>query len=96
MIEIQGDMLEGGGQIIRTSISLAALTGEEVHISKIRYKRPNPGLQPQHVTAAKAIAALCDAETEGLTQGSTELHFQPADTNQANSNSTLEPQEAYP
>ena len=77
MIEIEGDMLEGGGQIIRTSISLAALTGEAVHITKIRYKRPNPGLQPQHVTAVKAIAALCDAHTAGLSQGSTELHFQP-------------------
>jgi len=77
MIEIQGDMLEGGGQIIRTSVSLAALTGDEVHITKIRYKRPNPGLQAQHVTAVRAIASLCDAQTEGLTQGSTELVFKP-------------------
>jgi len=77
MIEIQGDILEGGGQIIRTSISLAALTGEHIHITKIRHKRPNPGLQPQHVTATKAIATLCDAQTEGLTQGSTELIFKP-------------------
>lgn len=77
MIEIQGDILEGGGQIIRTSISLAALAGEHIHITKIRHKRPNPGLQPQHVTAAKAIATFCDAQTEGLTQGSTELVFKP-------------------
>ena len=77
MIEIQGDVLEGGGQIIRTSLSLAALTGEHIHITKIRHKRPNPGLQPQHVTATKAIATLCDAQTEGLTQGSTELTFKP-------------------
>jgi len=75
MIEIQGDILEGGGQIIRTSIALAALSGEQVHVTKIRCKRPNPGLQPQHVTAAKAIATLSDAETEGLTQGSTDLMF---------------------
>ena len=77
MIEIPGDMLEGGGQIIRTSISLAALTGEAVHITKIRHKRPNPGLQPQHVTATKALASFCDAQTEGLTQRSTELYFRP-------------------
>ena len=77
MIEIQGDTLEGGGQIIRTSLSLAALTGEHVHITKIRHKRPNPGLQPQHLTATKAIATLCDAQVEGLTQGSTELVFKP-------------------
>ena len=77
MIEIQGDILEGGGQIVRTSISLAALVGEHIHITKIRHKRPNPGLQAQHVTAAKAMATLCDAQTEGLTQGSTELVFKP-------------------
>jgi len=77
MIEIQGDILEGGGQIIRTSISLAAVIGEQIRITKIRHKRPNPGLQPQHVTATKAIATLCNAQTEGLTQGSTELIFKP-------------------
>jgi RNA 3'-terminal phosphate cyclase (ATP) len=77
MIEISGDMLEGGGQIVRTSIALAALAGVDVHVSKIRHKRPNPGLQPQHVTAAKALATLCEAETEGLTQGSSDLVFRP-------------------
>ncbi len=77
MIEIHGDMLEGGGQIIRTSVALAALTGREVRINKIREKRPNPGLQPQHLTAVKAVAALCEAETEGLALGSREIVFRP-------------------
>ena len=77
MIEISGDTLEGGGQIIRTSIALAALASVDVHVSKIRHKRPNPGLQPQHVTAATALATICKAETEGLTQGSRELVFRP-------------------
>jgi len=77
MIEIRGDILEGGGQIVRTSLSLAALTGEQIHLTRIRHKRPNPGLQPQHVTATRAIATLCDAQTEGLRQGSTELTFKP-------------------
>lgn len=70
-------MLEGGGQIVRTSLALAALTGKEVRVSKIRDNRPNPGLQPQHVTAVKALAAICNAETEGLAQGSRELTFRP-------------------
>lgn len=77
LIEIPGDMLEGGGQIVRTSIALAALTGKDVRVSKIRDKRPNPGLQAQHVTAVKAVAAICNAETEGLVQGSRELVFRP-------------------
>jgi len=77
MIEIPGDMLEGGGQIVRTSIALSALTGKEVRVSKIREKRPNPGLQAQHVAGVKAVAAICNAETEGLFQGSRGLLFKP-------------------
>ncbi len=77
MIEIPGDLLEGGGQIIRTSIALAALTGKEVRVIKIREKRPNPGLQAQHVTAVRTVAGICNAETEGLLQGSRELIFRP-------------------
>ena len=77
MIEISGDLLEGGGQIVRTAIALAALTGKDVRINKIREKRPNPGLQAQHVTAVKALASICNAETEGLFQGSREVVFRP-------------------
>jgi RNA 3'-terminal phosphate cyclase (ATP) len=78
MIEISGDMLEGGGQIIRTTIALAALAGVDVKLTKIREKRPNPGLQPQHVTAVRALATISQAETEGLAQGSRELEFRPS------------------
>jgi RNA 3'-terminal phosphate cyclase (ATP) len=77
LIEISGDMLEGGGQIVRTSLALAALTGTDVRVSKIRDKRPNPGLQPQHVTAVRALSAVCNAETQGLLAGSRELTFRP-------------------
>lgn len=70
-------MLEGGGQIVRTSLALAALTGKPVRVSKIRDKRPNPGLQAQHVTAVKALAAICNAETQGLLACSRELTFKP-------------------
>ncbi len=77
MIEIPGDLLEGGGQIVRTSLALSALVGKEVKITKIREKRPNPGLQPQHVTSVRALAAICNAETEGIQQGSREIIFRP-------------------
>jgi RNA 3'-terminal phosphate cyclase (ATP) len=70
-------MLEGGGQIVRTSLALAALTGEEVRVVRIRDKRPNPGLQAQHVTAIRALASICNAETQGLQQRSRELSFKP-------------------
>lgn len=77
MLEVAGDLLEGGGQIVRTSLALSALTGKPVSITKIREKRPNPGLQPQHFIAAKALAAMCHAETSGLTVGSREITFIP-------------------
>jgi len=77
MIEIDGDMLEGGGQIVRTSLALSALTGKPVTIRKIREKRPNPGLQAQHVLAAKILAAISNAESTNLTLGSPELTFTP-------------------
>jgi len=77
LIEVSGEELEGGGQIVRTSIALAALTGKAVRISKIREKRPNPGLQAQHVIGVKAVAVISDAETEGLAQGSRTLIFIP-------------------
>jgi len=77
MIEIAGDVLEGGGQIVRTTIALAALLAKEVRVTRIRSKRPKPGLQAQHLTAVRAVAAISNAETEGLTIGSQTLEFRP-------------------
>jgi RNA 3'-terminal phosphate cyclase (ATP) len=77
LIEIAGDMLEGGGQIVRTTVALSALTGKDVKVTKIREKRSNPGLQAQHVTAVRAVATVAGAETEGVLPGSRELVFRP-------------------
>jgi RNA 3'-terminal phosphate cyclase (ATP) len=71
-------MLEGGGQIIRTSITLAALLEEAVEIVNIRGKRSPPGLKAQHMTAVQAVARISGAEVEGLTIGSRELTFSPS------------------
>ncbi|MBI4162364.1 MAG: RNA 3'-terminal phosphate cyclase [Candidatus Aenigmarchaeota archaeon] len=79
MIEIPGDHLEGGGQIIRTSCALSAVTGKAVKITNIRKGRPNPGLQAQHIAAIEALSKLCDAKVTGLKQGNTELVFEPGD-----------------
>ena len=72
-------MLEGGGQIIRTALALSALTGKPVSVTKIREKRPIPGLQAQHYIAAKALATVCNAETTGVAVGSREVTFVPHD-----------------
>ena len=77
LISIDGSIGEGGGQILRTAISLSAARGVEVEVFDIRARRPKPGLRPQHFWAIKAIAELCDAEVYGLKQGSTRVRFTP-------------------
>jgi RNA 3'-phosphate cyclase len=74
---IDGSHGEGGGQILRTSLSLAALRGQAVRIEKIRAQRSKPGLRPQHLTALKALAAVTQAEVSGDAIGSTSLTFKP-------------------
>jgi RNA 3'-terminal phosphate cyclase (ATP) len=76
-VQIDGSYGEGGGQIIRTSLSLAALTGRTLSISNIRAGRGKPGLQAQHLASVRAAAALCDAQLTGDSRGSTYLWFAP-------------------
>ena len=77
MIEIDGSFGEGGGQILRSSLALSALTGQSVRLTRIRAGRPRPGLMRQHLTAVEAAAAVCGAETSGAALGSGTLTFKP-------------------
>lgn len=77
MLTIDGSFGEGGGQIVRTSLSLAAVTGQAVAIHNIRAGRDRPGLRPQHVAAALAVAEVCGADLHGAEVGSTSLEFRP-------------------
>lgn len=77
-VEIPGDYLEGGGQILRTSLALSALTKRPVRVHNIRGKRKPPGLRPQHLSVLKALIQLCNAEYEGLSIGSREIFFRPS------------------
>jgi len=79
MIEIDGSRGEGGGQIIRTSLTLSAITKKPVRITNIRAGRPNPGLQMQHLTSAKAVRNVCRGRLEGAELHSTELSFEPGE-----------------
>jgi len=79
MIEIDGGYGEGGGQILRMSVAMAALTGKSVRIRNIRANRPTPGLKRQHMVAVEAVAKVCDAEVRGLKQGSTTIEFHPGE-----------------
>ena len=53
-VRIDGSLGEGGGQVLRTSLSLAAITGHELELVKIRAGREKPGLKRQHLTCVKA------------------------------------------
>lgn len=74
---IDGSYGEGGGQILRTSLSLAAILKRPVRIDNIRSGRKNPGLQPQHLTAARAVAKICRGKLTGDSVGSQTLEFHP-------------------
>jgi RNA 3'-terminal phosphate cyclase (ATP) len=76
-IELDGGMGEGGGQILRTALSLSAVTGLPFRISRVRHGRMKPGLRPQHLAAARATAAVCGGSLTGDSVGSSELSLEP-------------------
>jgi RNA 3'-terminal phosphate cyclase (ATP) len=78
LISIDGSQGEGGGQVLRTALTLSAVTGRGFEITKIRARRARPGLRPQHEAAVRAAALACGARTSGVFEGSPDLRFEPA------------------
>ncbi len=77
MVEIDGSYGEGGGQVLRSALSLSLLTGRAVRLINIRAGRNKPGLMPQHLKAVQAASAVGRARVEGAAAGSTSLIFEP-------------------
>jgi RNA 3'-terminal phosphate cyclase (ATP) len=77
LVVLDGSQGEGGGQILRTALSLSLLTGRPFRMTKIRANRDKPGLRPQHLKAVEAAALLGQAEVSGAAGGSQELVFRP-------------------
>ena len=77
ILEIDGTFGEGGGQILRSSLSLSALTGRPFHISNIRGGRKKGGLLRQHLTCVQAAAQISSAKVTGAELKSRELTFEP-------------------
>ena len=77
LVTIDGSQGEGGGQVLRTALSLSAITGTEIELRKIRAGRAKPGLKRQHLTCVKAVAEICGAKVSEVDVGSMELEFKP-------------------
>lgn len=77
MIEIDGSTGEGGGQMLRTSLSLSMATGKPFRIHRLRANRKKPGLKRQHLTAVRAAAEISGAIVQGDELNSREVTFEP-------------------
>lgn len=76
-VELDGSRGEGGGQILRTALTLSMLTGRPFRMKRIRANREKPGLRPQHLAAVEAAAELSGARASGAYVGSSKLEFEP-------------------
>ncbi|HEX3050643.1 MAG TPA: RNA 3'-terminal phosphate cyclase [Aggregatilineaceae bacterium] len=85
MITLDGGQGEGGGQIVRTALTLSCVLGVPVGIQHIRAGRNPAGLRHQHVTAIQAAAEICGAKVSGAQPGSEKVTFEPGGAVQAGS-----------
>lgn len=77
MLTIDGAEGEGGGQILRSALTLSMLTGTPFRIENIRAGRSKPGLLRQHLAAVRAAAQICGGDVKGAELGATALDFVP-------------------
>lgn len=77
MIEIDASFGEGGGQILRSALALSVITGRPMRLTRIRARRRQPGLRPQHLAAVEAAARIGAARVQGASPGSQTLVFEP-------------------
>lgn len=78
-LKINASHGEGGGQIVRSAITLSCITKKPIHLENIRKNRKLPGLRPQHLTAITILQEMTDAKVVGAEIGSTELKFIPGE-----------------
>jgi RNA 3'-terminal phosphate cyclase (ATP) len=80
MIEIDGSTHSGSGTLLRYAVALTTLTGEPLHMTRIRAKRPKPGLRAQHLKAVTSCCEISQGRVEGAEVGSQEIVYRPGDT----------------
>ena len=79
MIEIDGSMHSGSGTLLRYAVALATLRREALHMTRIRAKRPKPGLRAQHLNAVTSCCAISGGQVDGAEVGSQEIVYRPGD-----------------
>lgn len=77
MLTIDGAAGEGGGQVLRTALSLALVTGQAFRIERVRANRPDAGLGRQDLASVEAALRVCGGRLKGATLGAASLTFEP-------------------
>lgn len=75
--EIDGGIMEGGGQILRIAVALSAILHKPISVNNIRANRTNPGLRPQHLAGMQLVRDLCYGQLSGDQVGSQHITFIP-------------------
>ncbi|MCP3103899.1 RNA 3'-phosphate cyclase [Myxococcus sp. K15C18031901] len=76
-VRLDGSEGEGGGQILRSALSLSLITGRPFHLTRLRARREPSGLRPQHLACVRGAEAL-GGTSEGASVGASELSFTPS------------------
>lgn len=84
VIEIDGSVLEGGGQILRIAVTLSVLLQQPIRVVKIRAGRSKPGLGEQHLKGLELVTKICNGKLKGGSIGSTEIQLWPGKINGGN------------
>ncbi len=77
-VVVDGNIMEGGGQVVRIALTLAAITGRGVLLSNIRASNAVPGLRRQHIATLQLLRETCGAQLGGAKVGSVAMAMQPS------------------
>lgn len=77
LILLDGSHGEGGGALVRTALTMAALTQQSVRIDQVRNGTNHPGIDIEDLTLIKGLAKSCGAEVVGAEAGSQTVSFHP-------------------
>lgn len=75
IVVVDGEIVNGGGQVLRNSSAYAAILGKSVHFKNIRVNRRTPGLRPQYLEGLEVVAKLSKSKLVDAFVDSQEVHF---------------------